>query len=239
MIAGRWRGEIEQMSVVRTLKVIGLGAVVLTLSVEWLVWLYRRVCPTGLGNRGPLKEVFFFPTEVACTEHVFNPDSLFPCPCPLPHGVETSFSRLLGHIMSASSSLDLCVFAFTNFSLSRAVLALHERGVAIRILTDMDYTLITGSQIGAIRRAGICVRCDCGAVHMHHKFAVLDGRRLITGSLNWTLTAIQSNKENVLVTDEPDLVRPFIAEFQRLWDANDPIKRYPPSVTEIPASLAV
>ncbi|XP_010871119.2 mitochondrial cardiolipin hydrolase [Esox lucius] len=227
------------MSVVQTVKILGLGAVALTLSVEWLGWLLRRIWPHGLRNRGPLKEVFFFPTEVACTEHVFHPDSPFPCPCPLPHGVETSFSRLLGHIMSASSSLDLCVFAFTNASLSRAVLALHARGVAVRILTDMDYTLITGSQIGAVRRAGICVRCDSGAVHMHHKFAVVDGRRLITGSLNWTLTAIQSNKENVLVTDEPDLVRPFIAEFQRLWAVNAPLRRPPSPVAEKPASLAV
>lgn len=86
---------------------------------------------------------------------------------------------------------------------------------------------------------GICVRCDSGAVHMHHKFAVVDGRRLITGSLNWTLTAIQSNKENILVTEEPDLVLPFITEFQRLWGVNDPARRHLPSIAEKPASLVL
>ncbi|XP_036804219.1 mitochondrial cardiolipin hydrolase-like [Oncorhynchus mykiss] len=226
------------MSVVQMVKIVGLGAVALTLSVEWLGWLFCRLWPRKI-SRGPLKEVFFFPTEVACTERLFTPNSPFPCPCPLPHNINTSFTRLLVHILSASSSLDLCVFAFTNLDLSRAILALHTRGIPIRILTDMDYTLITGSQIGAIRRAGICVRCDSGAVHMHHKFAVVDGRRLITGSLNWTLTAIQSNKENILVTEEPDLVLPFITEFQRLWDVNDPARRHLPSITEKPASLVL
>uniref|UniRef100_A0A4W5QEQ5 Mitochondrial cardiolipin hydrolase n=1 Tax=Hucho hucho TaxID=62062 RepID=A0A4W5QEQ5_9TELE len=208
-----------------------LYSVALTLIVEWLGWLFCRLWPRKI-SRGPLKEVFFFPTEVACTERLFTPDS--PFPCPLPHNVNTSFTRLLGHILSASSSLDLCVFAFTNLDLSWAVLALHTRGIPIRILTDMDYTLITGSQIGAIRRAG---RCDSGTVHMHHMFAVVDGRRLITGSLNWTLTAIHSNKENILATEEPDLVLPFITEFQMLWVVNDPARKHLPSIAEKTASL--
>ncbi|KAL1005795.1 hypothetical protein UPYG_G00064090 [Umbra pygmaea] len=229
--------HIVKMSVVGTVKMVCVGAVALTLSVEWFSWLFRRIWPNGLPGRGPLKEVLFFPTEVACIEHVFNPDSPFPCPCSLPHGVQTSFSRLLAHILSASSSLDVCMFAFTSMSLSRAVLALQTRGVTVRIFTDVAYILITGSQIGAMRKAGICVRSDSGAVHMHHKFAVVDGRRLITGSLNWTMTAIQSNKENVLVTEETDLVQPFIAEFKRLWDVNDPARRHPPSVTEKTDSL--
>lgn len=72
---------------------------------------------------------------------------------------------------------------------------------------------------------GICVRCDMDSVYMHHKFAVVDGRRLITGSLNWTLTAVQSNMENILITEETDLVRPFIKEFHRLWVRNDPERR--------------
>uniref|UniRef100_A0A8C6TDR9 small monomeric GTPase n=1 Tax=Neogobius melanostomus TaxID=47308 RepID=A0A8C6TDR9_9GOBI len=40
---------------------------------------------------------------------------------------------------------------------------------------------------------------------MHHKFAVVDGNLLITGSLNWTLTAVQGNMENLIITTEPDL----------------------------------
>lgn len=68
------------------------------------------------------------------------------------------------------------------------------------------------------------MRCDVGSVYMHHKFAVMDGQLLITGSLNWTLTAVQSNMENILVTEEPDLVQPFIKEFNKLWLHNDPAR---------------
>lgn len=78
---------------------------------------------------------------------------------------------------------------------------------------------------------GICVRWDVDSVYMHHKFAVVDGRLLITGSLNWTLAAVQSNMENTLITEEPDLVLPFIKEFQRLWERNDPARYHHSSDT--------
>ncbi|XP_023134282.2 mitochondrial cardiolipin hydrolase [Amphiprion ocellaris] len=207
------------MSMMWTVKVVGLGVVALSLSLELLGWLFCRRQPERT-----LHEVLFFPSKVACVEHIFTPASTHPCLCSLPHGVETSFSRFLRHLLSATSSLDLCVFAFSHMALSRAVLTLHSRGVAVRVIADKDYAAITGSQIGVLRKAGICVRCDVGSVCMHHKFAVVDGRLLITGSLNWTLTAVQSNMENVLVTEETELVQPFIKEFHRLWEFNDPAR---------------
>ncbi|XP_031727916.1 mitochondrial cardiolipin hydrolase isoform X1 [Anarrhichthys ocellatus] len=212
----------QPMSGMWTVKVLGLGVVALSLGVELLVRLLRRLRPLRT-----LNEVLFFPSEVACVEHVFTslPRS---CLCPLRHGAETSLSRLLRRILSASSSLDLCVFAFSDVNLSRAVLALHARGVTVRVLTDKDYVAITGSQIGVLRKAGICARCDANSVYMHHKFALVDGRLLVTGSLNWTRTAVQSNTENVLVTEEPDLVRPFVQEFHRLWESNDPARCFRP-----------
>ncbi|XP_059195423.1 mitochondrial cardiolipin hydrolase [Centropristis striata] len=215
------------MSEMWTVKVVGLGVVVLSLSVELLSRLLRRLWPGK-----PLNEVLFFPSEIACVEHIFPPSLPHFCLCPLPHGVETSFSRLLRHILSASSSLDVCIFAFSNMDLCRAVLVLHRRGVTIRLISDKDYAIITGSQIGVLRKAGICARCNINSVYMHHKFAVVDGRLLITGSLNWTLTAVQSNMENILVTEEPDLVRPFIKEFNRLWVYNDPGSRYNQNLTD-------
>ncbi|XP_073330050.1 mitochondrial cardiolipin hydrolase [Pagrus major] len=204
-----------------TVKKVGLGVVALSLSLELIVLLVRRLRP-----QRTLNEVLFFPTEMACVEHIFTPRSSDTCLCSLAHGVETSLSCLLRHILSASSSLDLCIFAFSNMDLSRAVLMLHRRGVTIRVIVDKDYATVTGTQIGVLRKAGICVRCSVGCVYMHHKFAVVDGRLLITGSLNWTLTAVQGNMENVLVTEEPDLVQPFIKEFHKLWALSDPAQHH-------------
>ncbi|XP_061839761.1 mitochondrial cardiolipin hydrolase isoform X2 [Nerophis lumbriciformis] len=186
-----------------TVSVLSLGAAVaVSLSVELLCRFLHRS-----KRSRTLNEVLFFPSKVACMEHVFSPASPHSSHCPLPHGVETSFSRLLRFIL--------------------AVLELHRRRVTVRILVDKHYSVITGSQIGALRNAGICVHNVGRYVHMHHKFAVVDNRLLITGSLNWTLAAVQSNSENIIITEEPALVRPFMREFSRLWADNDPSQNAP------------
>lgn len=83
------------------------------------------------------------------------------CLCSLPHGVETSFSRLLHHLLSATSSVDLCIFAFSNMDLCRALLALHSKGIIIQVLTDKDYAAISGSQIGFLRQSGKSYMSSC------------------------------------------------------------------------------
>ncbi|KAG5277916.1 hypothetical protein AALO_G00092810 [Alosa alosa] len=219
----RYPQVVKMPSASEVLKLVGVGVVGLTLGIEWLRWLYRRLKPAAR-----VTEVLFFPCESSCVERLFasGDASKQPCPCGMSHSLkDDSFSRLLFHLLSARVSLDVCVFSFSNTELSRAVLHLHTRGVCVRVIVDRDYMYITGSQIGMLRKAGVPVRHELSrAVHMHHKFAVVDGRLLVCGSLNWTMTAVQSNQENLLVTDDPAVVAPYRGQFQRLWLANDPAR---------------
>jgi len=52
---------------------------------------------------------------------------------------------------------------------------------------------------------------------MHHKFALFDGRLLLTGSYNWTRGAADDNHENFVVTDDPHLLRAYAQAFEDLW----------------------
>jgi phosphatidylserine/phosphatidylglycerophosphate/cardiolipin synthase-like enzyme len=40
---------------------------------------------------------------------------------------------------------------------------------------------------------------------------------LITGSFNWTVQAVKSNNENVLMIQNEQLVKEYIREFDELW----------------------
>lgn len=40
---------------------------------------------------------------------------------------------------------------------------------------------------------------------------------LVTGSFNWTWSAVVNNHENVIITNEPKMVECFAREFQNLW----------------------
>lgn len=57
---------------------------------------------------------------------------------------------------------------------------------------------------------------------MHHKFAIVDKKLLITGSLNWTMEAIHSNQENVVIMEDTEYVQPFLDEFERIWEECNP-----------------
>ena len=57
---------------------------------------------------------------------------------------------------------------------------------------------------------------------MHHKFAIIDGEKLISGSFNWTMQAAMGNYENVIVTSNNFVVQSFRGEFERLWQTMSP-----------------
>ena len=52
---------------------------------------------------------------------------------------------------------------------------------------------------------------------MHHKFAVFDHSQVITGSYNWTRSAAEHNRENLVISHDPQLVEPYQRAFERLW----------------------
>ncbi len=126
-------------------------------------------------------------------------------------------ARLRSLIDGSRSSLAICVFTITDNSLTRAVLAAHRRQVRVRVITDDEKSRDLGSDVLRMRDAGIAVRFDCDPNHMHHKFALIDHRLLVTGSYNWTRSAAEGNYENILVTDHQRLVEQFQEEFDRLW----------------------
>ena len=138
---------------------------------------------------------------------------------------KTSLSRLITHIKSARKTIDICVFTISCQELAETVINMHKRGVIVRVITDNEQMELNCSQAERFRREGIQVRHDSSSFFMHHKFVIIDSRILINGSFNWTRQAISGNRENVMVLNIPEVVAPYIKEFQNLWDEYCPHKR--------------
>jgi phosphatidylserine/phosphatidylglycerophosphate/cardiolipin synthase-like enzyme len=118
---------------------------------------------------------------------------------------------------AARRSADVCVFTITDDRITRSILDAHRRGVQLRIITDNDKAFDLGSDVQQLRAAGVPLKVDATPFHMHHKFAIFDGVRLLNGSYNWTRGAAESNEENLIDTGDPKLIAAFAAEFQNLW----------------------
>ena len=164
----------------------------------WLEEVNRALREVGTNaNRPAVAEAFFSPGE----------------DCP------RAIIRLLAN---ASVTADICVFTITDDRVSDAMLDAHHRAVAVRIITDDAKAEDEGSDVERFERSGIPTRVDRSPFHMHHKFAILDGETLLTGSYNWTRGAARDNEENLIVTSEPRLLAPFRETFERLWTKLDP-----------------
>ncbi|GLC49564.1 hypothetical protein PLESTB_000259100 [Pleodorina starrii] len=173
--------------------------------------------------------VAYVPGKGGVVATLFFPDAKLPCRnmrkpggcrrqhCEYAHE-PTSLTRFLDYLGSATRTLDICVFTITNDDISDVVLDLHRKGVKVRVITDNDQSTTQGSDISKFRSAGILVRQDHSPAHMHHKFAIIDGRLLMNGSFNWTRQAVTGNNENVTVLADPALIQSFQGQFNRLWD---------------------
>ncbi len=126
-------------------------------------------------------------------------------------------NAIRGLLERARKTVDICVFTITDDRIAEEIMETAGRGVAVRIITDDDKSLDAGSDISRLKSRGVPVRCDRSEYHMHHKFAVIDGQAVLTGSYNWTRSAARNNEENLVVHQDLGLAGEFMVEFERLW----------------------
>jgi len=148
--------------------------------IEWLEDVMKAIVPIQLGSAPASStandSAFFSPGE-ECLQHIVN------------------------RFQSVRRSADLCVFTITDDRISRGILDAHRRGVKVRIISDAEKAHDLGSDLQQFAENGIAVKlirvvaaADPGTYgHMHHKFAIFDGNRLINGSYNWTRGAANVN----------------------------------------------
>jgi len=123
---------------------------------------------------------------------------------------------------TAVDELLICVFTISDDRLSDAIMNAHRNGLTVRVISDNDKMYDRGSDVGRLSQAGVNVRIDLSPEHMHHKFMIIDGRTVMTGSYNWTRSGETRNEENLISVDDPQLAIRFTEEFERIWNLSEP-----------------
>ncbi|MDH4176347.1 MAG: phosphatidylserine/phosphatidylglycerophosphate/cardiolipin synthase family protein [Thermoleophilia bacterium] len=139
-----------------------------------------------------------------------------------------------GFLAAAEHSLDLALYDVrveteAGALVLAALLAAQQRGVAVRILYNVDHPgpipvpPPPEMEPDAIEALPVETRGIAGGeALMHHKFVVRDGRDVWTGSTNWTDDS-WTRQENVIVRvlgSEP-LATAFGLAFDELWDSGE------------------
>ncbi|MCQ2374831.1 MAG: phospholipase D-like domain-containing protein [Salinivirgaceae bacterium] len=126
-------------------------------------------------------------------------------------------TTILDLIRHAHRSIDVCIYTISYKPLATELVEARNRGIKVRLVSDINKTTDTGSMISFLQKKHIPLRTNHSQHLMHNKFGIIDSRLLFTGSFNWTYTAIKHNQENLLVTSNYALVQQYKTEFEKLW----------------------
>jgi len=118
--------------------------------------------------------------------------------------------------INKSNKIDIAVYSITNPDITNAIIAAHERGATIRVITDRTQAKGKKSLVGTIQKAGIPVLMNKKHKIEHNKFAVFDDVHIVSGSYNWTTNASMYNSENCLFFNQPN--KEYSHRFEQLWN---------------------
>jgi len=131
-----------------------------------------------------------------------------------PGNGEAALDRIVAEIDGARKEVWLAAFVLTHPRVVDALNAAARRGVAVRVL--LERRNLTDSQEEALIPQ-VPYRADANPAAMHLKTLVVDGRTLVTGSFNFTRSAVTRNDENLLVLTQPELARRYKEKVWQAW----------------------
>lgn len=120
-------------------------------------------------------------------------------------------------VNTATKSIRFLAFSFTDYPLAKAMIDRAQQGVDVAGVMDKTQSGGTGAELGTFVCAGVPVRQDGNPQFMHNKIIIVDERYVVTGSLNFSTSAEESNDENVIIIDNPDIARLYMQDFDRVW----------------------
>lgn len=135
-----------------------------------------------------------------------------------------SREKLLGLIASAREGLEIQAEVMADKEIRAALVAAHERGVRVRVVMsppEPEETTYDGLQ--QLSKAGIGVRL-VSSPFIHSKSILVDGKRAYIGSINFTATSMEQNRELGIITTTPSVLRALDDTFESDWNKGRPFQ---------------
>lgn len=141
-------------------------------------------------------------------------------------GIETAFGKeceavVVNAIQEARTEILVAMYSLTNPRIVEALARASTRGVRVSLKYDARQARYEPMAKAVANLKKRRVRCQAITIEpayaaMHHKFMVIDRRRVVTGSFNFTSAAASVSDENLVLIESPRVAAPFIAEFESI-----------------------
>lgn len=127
--------------------------------------------------------------------------------------------HLTDFINTAKSTIDMSIYQFDLENATQALLDAKQRGVKIRVTTDIDVLEDEGENPWFLRlkKAGIPVEGGNTDGIMHNKFVVVDGQQVWMGTWNFTDNDTYRYNNAGLWIKSTELARNYTAAFEKMF----------------------
>ena len=194
---------------IRYRKLISLAGI---LAVLFLLTLYALFHIQSLPKPTPI------PSEAVSSggwHTVYFTDPTDPSTSTLRGGPD---SNLVKDIDEARYSVDIAIYRLDLWSVRDALIRAHRRGVTVRLVTESDNIL--EAEVEDLEAAGIPVLGDRREPLMHHKFVVIDGLVVWTGSMNFTVSGAYRSNNNLIRIRSSRVAQNYTREFEEMFVEN-------------------
>jgi phosphatidylserine/phosphatidylglycerophosphate/cardiolipin synthase-like enzyme len=123
---------------------------------------------------------------------------------------------LASAIEQAHLSVDIAAHQLNLWSLRDALLLAARQGVTVRMVVESDF--MDEPEIRQLKEAGIPVLGDRRESIMHNKFVIIDRAEVWTGSLNFTVSDVYRNNNNLIRIRSSQLAENFTTEFNEMFE---------------------
>lgn len=130
-------------------------------------------------------------------------------------------ARLVTLMNTATKTLDVADYDFDLENVAEAMAAAKKRGVQVRMVTD-NATLNHKNKdiqaaLGKLHEAEIPIVDDNRGPIMHHKFTVVDGEWVQTGSWNYTVGDTYRHNNHLIIIRSRELAQNYTGEFEKMF----------------------
>ena len=124
--------------------------------------------------------------------------------------------KVVKELKKAEKSIHFMAFSFTHSGIANAVLLRMKEGVSVQgVYEKMQLNEYTTFDV--LKEQGADVKIDGNPTNMHHKVFVIDGKTVVTGSMNPTAGGDERNDENLLIIKDEKIAQQFEEEFGKVW----------------------
>jgi len=126
-------------------------------------------------------------------------------------------AQIIWWINRANISIHILIYSFTLDSISDELINAYNRGVDVKVVFEKNQ-VTKHSEYQKLKAAGVPVRNDTNPGLMHNKVMIIDGKIVLTGSFNWSVSAEKKNNENLIVIRSLYVARVYEEEFDKIWN---------------------